>query len=55
MEERWKPASERFENTFVNSPFSHECDVCVCVCVCVKTMVSARLETIEVRTYAAAP
>jgi hypothetical protein len=28
MEEHWKSESERFENTFVNNPFGHECDVC---------------------------
>jgi hypothetical protein len=28
MEEHWRSASERFEKTFVNNPFGHECDVC---------------------------
>jgi hypothetical protein len=28
MEEHWSSASERFENTFVNNPFGHQCDVC---------------------------
>jgi hypothetical protein len=28
MEEHWRSASERFENTFVNNSYGLECDVC---------------------------